>query len=263
MTDERLIWEGAAGGAIRLRDEGPIRRIILDRPRQKNAISADMWLALAEAVRVTPGGDVKLILLESAVDGIFSAGADLSEFRRAAEDEAFCQRIVFAMREGLDTVMRAPVVTIAMMRGDAYGAGLGLALSCDLRLAAEDAKMAITAVRMGLAYPLEDIERLIRIAGEGLARELLLTGRTIRAEEAARHGLITRCAPAEKTDDMVQETLAALAHSVAGSILRLKALMDLSFRGEGVKAEADRLFREAFASKTFKERLAAFEKRKR
>lgn len=176
-----------SGAMFRLTRDGAVARLLLDRPEARNAIPAAGWAELAQAIG--EAGDARLLILSGAGNA-FCAGADLADFPAFRDGEA--ARVAFReeMRAALDRLRDLPIPTIARIEGPCYGAGVALAMACDLRVAAADARFAITPAKIGISYPQEDVHRLVALVGPGQTARLLFTAAAIGAEEALRIGLV-------------------------------------------------------------------------
>src|SRR4051794_27599105 len=168
---------------------GPVARLTLGRPEARNAIPQSGWRELAARVREAEASAARALVLAGS-PAAFCAGADLRDFPALQRDPAARADFRAAMREGLDGLAAATMPTIAAIEGPCYGAGVALALACDLRLAGPGARFAITPARFGISYPQEDVARLVALVGPGQASRLLLTALPIDAAEAARIGLV-------------------------------------------------------------------------
>ena len=163
--------------------------IALDRPAARNAMPTVAWHDLAATVARVPA-DARVVVIASAVPGIFSAGADLRDLARLAEDVPARAAFRDAMRAGIEAVAALPMPTLAAVEGGCFGAAVALALACDLIVASPDARFAVPPARLGIAYPAPDVARLAARVGQGAARRLLFTADTIEAAEALRIGLV-------------------------------------------------------------------------
>ena len=166
--------------------------------------------------------EIRVIVVTGAGERAFVSGADISEFeeKRAtpdqiAEYDALSERASVA----LETVAKP---TIAMIRGYCIGGGLDLALRTDLRIAAEDARFAVPAARLGLGYGFSDVKRLVEIVGPAFAKEILYTGRQFTAGEALAMGLVHRVVPAATLGDSVAELAEILAANAPLTIRAMK-----------------------------------------
>lgn len=202
--------------------------LVLDNPGMRNAMSEEMtssWVAAVEALADDPTVRVVVVTGEGSA---FSSGGDTAWI--ASEPEAGVDRLRSRMlpfyRAWL-TIRRLEVPTIAAINGPAIGAGLCLALACDIRYAAEGARMGVPFVRLGLHPGMAGTHLLPEAVGVAAARDLLLTGRLVRDEEAVRLGLVSRVLPAETFLEEVLETARGIAATapIASRLTKL-ALLD-------------------------------------
>jgi enoyl-CoA hydratase/carnithine racemase len=236
---------------IDLEQEGLVARLVLNRPEARNALAIRHWEALAERVAAVAGSDARLLVVSGA-GGAFCAGADLPEFERLCTDKAARLRFRAAMRQALDGLRALPIATLAWVEGPCFGAGVALAMACDMRLAAPGARFAITPARMGIGYPQPDIERLVGLVGPGWAARLLFTGQAIDAPLAERIGLVEALG-----DSTAARALGAdLLECDRNSIAMLKRGIGLALEGVARDDEQDRRFDALFGSATLAERLS-------
>ncbi len=221
--------EEVAVKTVRYEKQDGVAWIRINRPEVRNAVSRDEILALADALRTASGdAGVKAIVIGSVGDS-FSAGADLREMVQEFEDlpagRLTITELIETTTEGLQQVARlirgASKPVVASVRGYALGGGLEIALDCDLVVAEPDAKFGFPETRAGMSVTGGVTKLLAQSIGMARARELLLTGRTIDAEEALDIGMINRVvAPGQgdaATADLVEEVrrgspLSVIAH---------------------------------------------------
>ncbi len=256
MTDKLLVEEA-----------GPVGWITFNNPARHNALSVAMWRALPDALdRLEAGAAIRVIVLTGAGDKAFISGADISEFdkERAGEEavEAYDR-----LAEGTTARLRnAEKPTIAMIRGYCMGGGLGIAMACDMRIAAHDAQFAIPAARLGVGYRAGSLKMLVDLVGPAAAKEILITARRFDAEEAARIGLVNRCVPVEALEETVQSYCDAIARNAPLSMRASKQMIgELLRAGDGDidAALCEALVAACFRSADYAEGRAAFmEKRK-
>lgn len=232
---------------------GRIARISLDRPASRNAIAIGQWSALAEAAETVAASGVGALIVRSAAPGIFSSGADLGDLAGLAADPGLRRRFRIDMARAFDAIAGLPIATIAAVDGGCYGAGVALAMACDMRVAGDAARFAITPAKVGIVYPAGDVARLKALVGPGQAARLLATGMTIDADEALTIGLVEqRARSADEAALALAGTITANARSSVAGLKRILA---------GDEA-ADRLFEDAFGGADFGEGLAAFRERR-
>jgi len=243
---------------LRLERDGPVARLLIDRPERKNSFNQAMWEQLPELLaEATADAEVRVLVLQSAVPGAFSAGADIDEFGSHAHDQAWRDRNQTAIRRAQHELARAEKPTIALIEGVCVGGGCGLAIACDLRVAGPDARLGITPARLGLVYSLHDTKLLVDLVGPAQAKRILFTGELLDAAEAARIGLVDILAeePGAGTDRLAAAVAAASPHSVRASKKIIRRI--LSGQAED---DADTLaqFNAAFDGEDYREGLAAF-----
>jgi enoyl-CoA hydratase/carnithine racemase len=195
---------------ISLLFEPPFARVVLNRPDRRNAITRAMWRALPAIRTAIEAREDLLVVLVEGEGAHFSAGADIVELGDIYPDAAATRDFGDAMQNGLKALMDLDRPTIAVIRGVAIGAGLGLALACDLRFCAADAHLAITPARMGLVFGHAETRRLVELVGPSRAKDLLFTARRIETDEALAIGLIDR-----RIEAALQETVLGYARGMA------------------------------------------------
>jgi enoyl-CoA hydratase/carnithine racemase len=246
--------------------DGAIGRLIFNNPARHNAVSLEMWEAVARIIDDFEQDDaVRVIVLSGAGGRAFVSGADISEFkeRRASEEAAAAYaKISEGARLKLQETLKP---TIAMIRGYCIGGGVGTALACDLRIAAEGSKFGIPAAKLGLGYAYDGIKKLIDLVGPAYAREIFFTARQFTAEEALRMGLVNQVVPDAELEPFVENYCGMIAANApltmrAAKIAVREALKDESARDLALcKCVVD----ECFASEDYAEGRTAFmEKRK-
>jgi enoyl-CoA hydratase len=195
MTSEHIHYEVADG----------IARVIIDRTDKRNAMSLDMWLSIPKLVAAAEAdAAVKTIILQGADASAFAAGADIEEMLGFASSERAAWQLMDTVVSAERALAECSKPIIAMIRGVCVGGGIELALGCDLRFAADNARFAVPPAKLGLVYSLTSTRRLIELVGLGTARDLLYSGRTFDSAEARSMGLIER----EFANDQIEaETL--------------------------------------------------------
>jgi enoyl-CoA hydratase/carnithine racemase len=219
---------------LRLDVDGPVATITLDRPEVRNAQTPAMWLALEQVGRTLPD-DVRIVVVTGEGD-TFSAGLDRAMLDPAnagegtvlgllaLSDEEASARIEEFQR-GFTWLRDPRFVSIAKVRGWAIGAGFQLALSCDLRVLADDAKLSMKESALGLVPDLTGTKPLVEHVGYARALEICATARVVPAEEALRIGLATAVVTPDELDRTVADLAAALVAPMPGVVPETKALL--------------------------------------
>jgi len=191
----------------------------LDRPKA-NALSATVLVQL-RAIAEDLAADLPGAVVVWGGRRIFAAGADIAHIEGGPDD------VNANFHATLGALARLPRVTIAAINGYALGGGLELALACDLRLCADDAKLGLPEIQLGVIPGGGGTQRLPRLIGAGRAKELILTGRHVDAAEALAIGLVNQVFPG---DDLIDQALALAARLAAGPLVAqgaAKAAIDL------------------------------------
>ena len=235
-----------------------VATITINRPERRNALSnavrADL-IAAVDALKIDDS--VRVIVLTGAGDKAFVAGADINEFAQRTPIE---QRDVMADRRIFDEFANCPKPTIAAINGFALGGGCELAMSCDIRVAAESARFGQPEIKLGLIPGGGGTQRLPRLVGTGNALRLILTGELIDAREAERIGLV---------DMVVPDAELAARVSAMATVIASHSPVALRLAKAGVRAAAEmpleaglaferELFVTAFGSEDKREGVAAF-----
>jgi enoyl-CoA hydratase len=234
----------------------------LDRPEALNALSFALIRDLGRVFDEVAAGDARALLVTGAGPKAFCAGADIKELtgRTLVEQKRGAElgQHTFAKLE------RLPMPSIAIINGYAFGGGLELALACTLRVATRNAKMGLPEIKLGLIPGYGGTQRLPRAVGEGRALDMILTGRTIDAEEALRIGLVQRLLDGDALAGGIAYARELSSHSlpVLGFAREAVSRALATPLAEGLKIEAD-LSTLAFQTSDASEGMAAFiEKRK-
>jgi len=245
---------------------GAIGTLTFNNPKRHNAVSLDMWRAAAlvlDEFAADPG--VRVVVLTGAGGKAFVSGADISKFEseRASTDAVAVYNA--AVERFQQTLSDYPKPTIAHIRGYCIGGGLGIVVSCDLRIANQAARFGIPAAKLGLGYGLVNIQRLMRLVGPQFVNEMLFTARHVDASDALRMGLVNRVLPDSEIGAYVQELAETIAGNAPLTIRAVKGIVRELLRDEKDRdaAACDALVKQCFESEDYKEGRRAFlEKRK-
>jgi enoyl-CoA hydratase/carnithine racemase len=250
---------GATMKDISLLLDPPVARIRLSRPDRRNAMSRAMWLELPDlCARIGDSSETLVVIVEGDA-GHFCAGADIAEFETVYRDQPATRDYSDAIQDGLKALIALDLPTIAAMRGAAVGAGLALALCCDLRFCAYEAFLAITPAKLGILYGFVETRRLIQTIGPGRAKDMLFTGRRVSCAEALAIGLIDRLVAVESLDAAALDYATELTRVSQFSIRGAKKVVDAIAGGLQAESAGFRgLIDRAAAGEDFAEGRAAF-----
>ena len=246
--------------------EASLAWLVFDHPERRNAVSLEMWQAIpALAAALDADPSVRVIGLRGAGDVAFVSGADISEFAstrtgaNAAQAYEDTTATAFAALAGVGK----PVV--AAIHGFCVGGGMAVALTADLRIAADDAQLAIPAARLGLGYHAAGIDALLRLVGPSTAKEVLFTARRFTAEEALVRGLVNEVVPKARLDARVREVAAQIAENAPLTLRSVKLVIRELGRDASAR-DRDRVrdsIHACFESDDYREGVQAFlDKRK-
>ncbi|MEK7455453.1 MAG: enoyl-CoA hydratase-related protein [Pseudomonadota bacterium] len=248
---------------LRLERDGAVARLLIDRADRRNAMTQAMWEALPHMVAdAMADADIRVLILASATPGLFCAGADINEFAACSGDADWRAANQAAIRASQYALAHAEKPVIAAIDGDCIGGGCGLAIACDLRIAAPTARLGITPAKLGIVYSLFDTRLLVDLVGPARAKRILFTGALHDAEAALAIGLVDEIAadPLAAADALAREIAANAQHSVRASKAMVRRILDGQADDDMVTLE---MFRDAFTYPDFAEGVAAFrEKRK-
>jgi len=176
--DAKIIYQETAGLAI----------ITIHRPQLKNALTANMWTQLAKiALQTLDNPKNKVLILRGSGDN-FTAGSDIKEFNSISLEEA--ETAFVHMEKTISTIERLPIPVIGVINGPAMGAGLELALACDIRIGSEKARMGIPVGKLGITLNNKFAKRLVDLVGPSATKDFVFTGRMYKAEEAFNAGML-------------------------------------------------------------------------
>jgi len=185
----------------------------LNRPEAKNSFSKNLILQLCDAVEAVKfDTNARVIILRSTTPGIFCAGADLKE-RQPMPPEAVGPAVAKARRFIYD-LENLPMPVICAIDGHALGGGLEMALACDLRVASDSAKMGLVETRLAIIPGAGGTQRLPRVIGPSLAKELIFTARILGGNEAERIGLVNHSVPQNDSGDAAYQRAIKLAQEI-------------------------------------------------
>lgn len=247
--------------AISTEKEDDTFRIVLDRPHRMNAINDQMAEELTSALEEAESVGGRCIVI-SGEGGNFSTGADVTMFRPEVE---FMHEASRMGKEITSSIEDSPIPVVAAIRGYCLGGGLELSLSCDFRIAAEDAELGNPEINLGIIPGWGGTQRLVRIVGLDKAKEIVMLGDRFSAEEALEMGLVNKVVPIDDFEDEVNEFATKLAEGPPIALEHAKYALNYGSQvpmDVGLSLESS-LFGSLAATKDMMEGIEAFmEKRK-
>ncbi|HYW91369.1 MAG TPA: enoyl-CoA hydratase [Gammaproteobacteria bacterium] len=238
--------------------DGRVGIVTMNRPKSLNALSQAFMDDLGDAVEALEADDGVGVIVITGGEKAFAAGADIKEFTE--QDFPGVYRRDFPGGKGWKAVGDARKPTIAAVAGYALGGGCELAMSCDIILAADNARFGQPEIKLGVIPGAGGTQRLPRAIGKAKAMEMCLTGRMIDAAEAERLGLVSRVVPAESLMAEAMETARIIGGHSLPAVMMAKEAVNRAFEAplhEGLRFES-RLFQATFATEDHLEGANAF-----
>ena len=260
---------------LRFERDGHVARLVLNRPDKLNSFTIEMWRELRDlGDRLIEDNDDLRALVVTGEGRAFSSGIDTSVFAgtdagEALADDPRAENLhedrtvagILLTQESYTWLEEAPFATIAAVRGYALGAGLQIALACDIRILARGTKVGLLELKYGILPDLGGTQRLPRVVGPGRAKEMIFTQAKIDADEAERIGLAERVVSDEELDEVAWELATTIASqppiAVRGAKRAVNSAMSGATTREGLLVEAEGQA-ECLRSDDMKEAIAAF-----
>ncbi|MGI6514680.1 MAG: crotonase [Syntrophomonadaceae bacterium] len=244
--------------------EDGIATVTINRPQVLNALNDQVFAELKRIFEMMEYDDeVRVAVITGAGDKAFVAGADISMMSTYTFLQA--RELTYQGFRAQQTIAHFPKPTIAAVNGFAFGGGCEIAMCCDIRIASERASFGQPEINLGIIPGGGGTQRLPRLVGMGIAKELVLTGQPIDAKRAYEIGLVNRVVPHEELMSEVKKMARVLMAKSSVTLSLAKTAMDLGIETDleiGLQIERE-LFAECFATEDMKEGLTAFlEKRK-
>ena len=247
--------------------DGPIGWIIFNQPEKRNAVSQEMWELMPDYVHDLATDDaIRVVVLRGAGDQAFVAGADISQFkdrRRNMADEEEYRRI---SGRGQDALAALSKPLLAMIYGYCVGGGVSIAITCDIRLAADDSRFGVPAARLGLGYHYHGMEKLVRLVGPAYTKEIFFTARTdFSAQDALRMGLVNQVVPRGELERFTRDYALTIARNAPLTLRSAKATVEQLVKPAGDRdlALLDKLIADCFNSQDYQEGVKAFSEKRR
>jgi len=249
-----------------LRRHGAIGRVIISNPKKKNAMSLAMWQALPGAIAgFDADPQIRVIVLEGDGDEAFISGADISQFEDNRSDAQAQERYNAAVAAAYAAPGACSKPVVAKIAGICMGGGLGLAAACDLRFCRDDARFRMPASRLGLGYSASGVNRFMQVFGLQNTLDIFFSARIFDATEARMMGFVSRVAPRESFDRVVDEWCGYVSDNAPLVLRAVKKTANalLPMPDPRALAEAHAAIAACFASDDYREGVRAFsEKRK-
>ena len=242
------------------RKEGRIGWLVFNNPDRRNAVSLAMWQAIPTVLAEFEADPaIRVIVLAGAGNKAFVAGADISEFEEVRSSTANIIHYNKQVSQANKAIEATKKPTIAMIRGVCVGGGVRIALNCDLRICADDARFAIPAAKLGLGYGHVGLKQLVDLVGPSYAKEIFFTARLFSAFEALSMGLINRILPTDDLESYVRDYCQTIAQNAPLTIQSVKQIVGQIIADAPLDtAYCDQLVQACFNSEDYNEGRRAF-----
>jgi enoyl-CoA hydratase/carnithine racemase len=251
----------SAFGIDTIRDPGGVAWLVLRNPGRRNAIRLEMWEALPGVMAaLAADAGVRVVVVRGAGTDAFASGADISEFETHRRDAASARAYEATTARAFAALLAFDRPLVAMVHGVCIGGGLAVAACADLRVAADDARLALPAARLGLGYHQSGVERLVHLVGPSATAELFFTAREYSAAEALRMGLVNQVTAAAELEAFTRRYAAAIAANAPLTLRAAKRAIAETLRPAGTRdpAAVARLIAACFESADYAEGVRAF-----
>jgi enoyl-CoA hydratase/carnithine racemase len=242
---------------LRLTIDDRIATLTIDRPQRRNAMNFEMWSALPGLMAEVAAADARVLVVRGTEH--FSAGADISEFATLRSGPDGARRYQAAVHAGERAIAELPVPTVAAITGFCIGGGCEIALACDIRLAADDARFGIPPAKLGIVYAFTSTRQLVAAVGPAWAKQILFSSDLLDAPTALRIGLVNETHPASALAARAAGLAETIASRAAVSVHGAKQIVNRIVDGQTEENDEVRsLYEAAVLSKEYEEGVAAF-----
>jgi enoyl-CoA hydratase len=250
-----------------LEKDGPIGWIVFNQPEKRNAVSQEMWQLMPEYVHELATDDtIRVVILRGGGDQAFVSGADISQFRDRRRNMADEEEYARISSRGQDSLSKLSKPLLAMIHGYCVGGGVGIAITCDIRISADDARFGVPAARLGLGYKYQGMEKLMNLVGPAYTKEIFFTARTdFSAQEALRMGLVNQVVPKAELESFTRDYAIKISRNAPLTIRSAKATVDQLVKpaAERDYTLLDKLIADCFNSQDYQEGVKAFSEKRR
>ena len=215
---------------VETEDRGAVRHLILNRPEKRNAMHGELVLAIGAALKGAANAPEVHCVVVRGAGAMFSSGMDFAALGGLSETPQHLRAFRREVLEAWNVAEEMTKPVICQIHGGCIGGAMELALACDLRVMASDAVIGMPETRVGLIPDVGGSSRLPAVVGLGRAKELIMTGKLIGAEEAERIGLANRVAPPEELEAATQQLVDELLACAPLAVALAKRVLDASAR---------------------------------
>ncbi len=209
---------------ILVKTEGAICTLTINRPGKRNSLTPEILrLLTGEFSRLGKTAETRCVVIRGSGDRAFCSGYDIT----AISEEETAIENGHPLTEAMRAVKSCPLPVIAMINGHAFGAGLELAATCDLRVCADDVKLAIPPAKLGVAYHYGGIRQFLNLVGPGFTRELFFTGNPVGARRALEKGLVDHVVGRDRLEEFTYALARGISENAPLSVMSMKKMINI------------------------------------
>jgi enoyl-CoA hydratase len=252
-------------GSVDLIWSQPVARIVLNCPQKRNALSLSMWETIPHLIaEISANQRASVVVVQGAGVEAFAAGANILELEDCLGSAEKSDAYMDAVEEAENSLVSCGLPVIAAIRGFCIGAGLEIAMACDLRIASDDSTFAAPPAKLGANYGYSSTRRLVELVGIAKTKDILFTGRNFSAVEACRNGLIDYVVSRETFENELDRYIQILLSNSQYSIQVAKMTIEEVRNGAASESRRVRSFRTAgFLHDDLREGISAFRERRK
>jgi enoyl-CoA hydratase/carnithine racemase len=210
-----------------IEERGPICTITLNRPKKRNSLTPDLLIKLGSGLEgLKKENRVRCVVIRGSGDKVFSSGYDISAIGRIKDDMMRDYMDSHPLTIASNAIEGFPYPVIAMINGHAFGGGLELAVTCDLRVSSEGALFGMPPAKLGVVYSYTGIRKFLNLVGLGYTKELFLTGRNIDARRAERIGLVNYVLPQSELEEFTYKLASEISENAPLSMNTMKEMIN-------------------------------------
>ncbi|MER3446996.1 MAG: enoyl-CoA hydratase [Candidatus Dadabacteria bacterium] len=249
-------------------EKDSICTITLNRPEKRNLLTPNMLIEIdSELRRLKTDGEIRCVVIRGSGDKAFSSGYDISAIGKIKDDMMRDYRgdhpLIIASR----AIENFPYPVIAMINGHAFGGGLELAMTCDIRISVDDALFAMPPAKLGVIYTYTGIRKFLNVIGLGYTKELFLVGRNIDAKRAEKMGLVNYIVSRPDLEEFTYKLASEISENAPLSMSTMKTMINAWQRNQSTSRDDEELIKEMILkvqeSEDYKEGQRAFAEKRR
>ena len=229
---------------ILVKTQNSVCTLTLNRPEKRNSLTPKTLKLLTEKfLKLGKISEIRCVVIRGSGDRAFCSGYDIASI----SDEEIAIENNHPLTEAMQAVKSYPLPVIAMINGHAFGAGLELAVNCDIRVCVADAKLAIPPAKLGVTYHYGGIKQFLNLVGSGLTRELFLAGNSVKAERALEKGLVNYVVRRDELEEFTYALAEGISENAPLSMISMKKMINIWEEKNPLSRENEELIKSLLA----------------